>query len=210
MRGNPLLGRREVECPGSIPAYAGEPVCCRLAPAPVGVYPRVCGGTAFRVGDSLAFAGLSPRMRGNPRQPPAARGRPGSIPAYAGEPTRQASGCPMMRVYPRVCGGTPNYDTVALADTGLSPRMRGNLLQPPLQLHNAGSIPAYAGEPQATASTRTARRVYPRVCGGTPHRTRAIMPPSGLSPRMRGNPGSSGRGKASPRSIPAYAGEPAW
>ena len=76
----------------------------------------------------------------------------------------------------------------------------------------------------------TLKRVYPRVCGGTPRRAprtgiaKGLSPrvrgnpelgifqvficTSGLSPRVRGNPSSSGWSGAKIGSIPACAGEP--
>ena len=106
VRGNHALGAGMEIAGGSIPACAGEPRAdcrhCRYAE----VYPRVCGGTHHCEGVTTAFAGLSPRVRGNPLY----RLRSGecrrSIPACAGEP----EGGPVRRrrrqVYPRVCGGT--------------------------------------------------------------------------------------------------------
>ena len=67
MRGNRDTATRSPYTRGSIPAHAGEP--CRPAPSAVTcrVYPRACGGTPcpwFAVWSSW---GLSPRMRGNPK-----------------------------------------------------------------------------------------------------------------------------------------------
>ena len=50
---------------------------------------------------------------------------------------------------------------------GLSPRVRGNLLQKSTLLMGKGSIPACAGEPLAPDSCTSKPAVYPRVCGGT-------------------------------------------
>ena len=52
----------------------------------VKVYPRVCGGTLPANVHARMMQGLSPRVRGNRRNPIC--GRPGarSIPACAGEP----------------------------------------------------------------------------------------------------------------------------
>ena len=67
---------------------------------------------------------------------------------------------------------------------------------------------ASAGEPRTRRIDRRGCRVYPRECGGT----RASVFPTpcvrGLSPRVRGNPGSEGRGGVPAGSIPASAGEP--
>ena len=52
------------------------------------------------------------------------------------------------KVYPRVCGGTRSL-RLLIAPTGLSPRVRGNLLAglPVTAVNQLGSIPACAGEP---------------------------------------------------------------
>ena len=106
VRGNPALppvgaGRRR-----SIPACAGEPIPRDWQRGSAAVYPRVCGGTyADRYTDG-DFAGLSPRVRGNPSRLAQPTASAGSIPACAGEPCRL---------------------TDCRARTGgLSPRVRGN------------------------------------------------------------------------------------
>ena len=86
MRGNRPCAPRHSYRSRSIPAYAGEPAMCAEAFIPVKVYPRVCGGTRLADMQDAVRYGLSPRMRGNQCDPPAARGRRRSIPAYAGEP----------------------------------------------------------------------------------------------------------------------------
>ena len=85
--------------------------------------------------------------------------------------------------------------------------MRGNHAKLSYQLHEQGSIPAYAGEPVLRALIGLDWWVYPRVCGGT-----RPFPPlikvRGLSPRMRGNRRDVVNYFRDIRSIPAYAGEP--
>ena len=49
---------------------------------------------------------------------------------------------------------------------------------------------------------------YPRVCGGTASRAQFSTPLQGLSPRVRGNPGTARLRPVSQGSIPACAGEP--
>ena len=110
----------------SIPACAGEPSartrwCCTGR-----VYPRVCGGTAYAITRQSSGSGLSPRVRGNLRDPAASVPQPGSIPACAGEPAFVAQLSDPEKVYPRVCGGTTMSFISDLVDTGLSPRVRGN------------------------------------------------------------------------------------
>ncbi len=52
--------------------------------------------------------------------------------------------------------------------------------------------------------------VYPRVCGGTPHRPGPSLGASGLSPRVRGNLRRGCSDSRTDRSIPACAGEPGY
>ena len=138
--------------------------------------------------------GLSPRVRGNliryTRGATAGhRGR--SIPARAGEPGTVGCGALPASVDPRACGGTISGAIPDRAGPGLSPRVRGNLveIQPFAQIE--GSIPARAGEPG---------RAWRPVCVGN----RSI-------PARAGEPGT-GRPQMMAhfqhRSIPARAGEP--
>ena len=111
----------------SIPACAGEPVRVVFRDWEQEVYPRVCGGTHFRLPLPPRTNGLSPRVRGNLGMswimPPAI----GSIPACAGEPFCRRTARRRIRVYPRVCGGTSCPAQNAARWGGLSPRVRGNL-----------------------------------------------------------------------------------
>ncbi len=193
---------------GSIPACAGEPRCGRTILWSPTVYPRVRGGTAGPGGRAPEGWGLSPRARGNQAF---SMPRPGffrSIPACAGEPWRKAMFLIMMRVYPRVRGGTWGRTTGFSCREGLSPRARGNPFQAWLASRNMGSIPACAGEPVSRHNFRRRNPVYPRVRGGTviPWSIRTLI--TGLSPRARGNLQRDSAQPGSKRSIPACAGEP--
>ena len=94
------MGRR------SIPACAGEPVAPERYYYPRTVYPRVCGGTENILGLALTSVGLSPRVRGNRLLADLLEDAIGSIPACAGEPRCGHSRAGLIKVYPRVCGGT--------------------------------------------------------------------------------------------------------
>ena len=208
VRGNP--GYNGVAAPGvrSIPACAGEPPGHRPPAGPRQVYPRVCGGTMAWPATASIIVGLSPRVRGNRPHaatlPPLAR----SIPACAGEPRGRWAFRPGIRVYPRVCGGTPDAWTKAASARGLSPRVRGNPAWLPASVLAVGSIPACAGEPRRPLGGDGIGQVYPRVCGGTVRGPMMLLMLAGLSPRVRGNhfPGESPIGAGG--SIPACAGEP--
>ena len=203
VRGNHRPRRRVWQSNRSIPACAGEPSGGANSNPGGEVYPRVCGGTQAGLRRPSPPEGLSPRVRGNPPHPVPARPVPRSIPACAGEPMESAVGLSVLRVYPRVCGGTLDFAQPGSPIDGLSPRVRGNLRTPTRSPGMWGSIPACAGEPHTAEVTwetkgagepstyeRKHRRagVYPRVCGGTQRRTAASAVCGGLSPRVRGNP----------------------
>ena len=172
------------------------------------VYPRVCGGTELGRDRYLDIQGLSPRVRGNrpgDRNGPRA-GR--SIPACAGEPRSTSARLGWWGVYPRVCGGTPLPGGRCACPWGLSPRVRGNLLDNSFRRIGRRSIPACAGEPGPGRCARSSAGVYPRVCGGTMHAIVKTADGEGLSPRVRGNPHPGPDPPRAAGSIPACAGEP--
>ena len=168
----------------------------------------MCGGTAVLRVATLCQSGLSPRVRGNRPAHLCRYGRAGSIPACAGEPQNLMATISEVTVYPRVCGGTETVSKEMQRVWGLSPRVRGNLVESLGDSDGARSIPACAGEPPPGLFRTTRKPVYPRVCGGTPFSTTVTPAATGLSPRVRGNqlkvvPSTYYRG-----SIPACAGEP--
>ena len=165
MRGNRDLARGVGVGVRSIPACAGEPPSHCLQSHGNRVYPRVCGGTLDAQSENGAAHGLSPRVRGNRSAPVASSASTGSIPACAGEPVSDHRRIALIRVYPRVCGGTLRGPQEQSKATGLSPRVRGNHGEPHDVLTHSGSIPACAGEPSISTNAQRATRVYPRVCG---------------------------------------------
>ena len=131
--------------------------------------------------------GLSPRGRGNPQSIVLSRTTSRSIPAWAGEPSYAYSQRRRAGVYPRVGGGTADSQYILGPPYGLSPRGRGNpevLFPPPTP---PGSIPAWAGEPDAEGVSLCTGWVYPRVGGGTLRDQRLAALNKGPSPRGRGN-----------------------
>ena len=209
MRGNPQDDREWLLKAGSIPACAGEPPVALFCGDRFPVYPRVCGGTDINGAVVVGSLGLSPRVRGNRIGLCLRRLDNGSIPACAGEPDRGSSNNHDSSVYPRVCGGTRIGARWRAADTGLSPRVRGNQATGMHPHKMDGSIPACAGEPRRAGILPRRRRVYPRVCGGTVGAYQVSLPEVGLSPRVRGNLEQGVHWGECPGSIPACAGEPA-
>ena len=107
-----------------------------------------------------------------------------------------------------MCGGTFDFCQSGAVNTGLSPRVRGNLLPRDGAGANAPSIPACAGEPVQKHRQTGRVGVYPRVCGGTHIGVSGVVAARGLSPRVRGNPDKTPVSGGPARSIPACAGEP--
>ena len=130
VRGNRPDHIQAVAALGSIPACAGEPSEVAVKIRVVGVYPRVCGGTQLRRPLLRAESGLSPRVRGNPLLVAFPAGLVRSIPACAGEPRLNVIWTRLVKVYPRVCGGTQAIQRAGYYIQGLSPRVRGNHTAP--------------------------------------------------------------------------------
>ena len=152
--------------------------------------------------------GLSPRVRGNHISVVVETNREGSIPARAGEPLVEPADHRHVGVYPRACGGTAAELLGKHLGMGLSPRVRGNQLDPIEQMIGRGSIPARAGEPSSHPRRPRTTRVYPRACGGTIAAAGGAVAGAGLSPRVRGNHDLPLFGILVAGSIPARAGEP--
>ena len=166
------------------------------------------GGTDSRTPRHTDWQGLSPRGRGNQIEPPFSRPSPRSIPAWAGEPSDPYVASDELWVYPRVGGGTKWPYRPTARPAGLSPRGRGNPVLYAVGTGLPGSIPAWAGEPCGRQLCMIARRVYPRVGGGTGKALVRDDVDGGLSPRGRGNPRSKSLSPGWAGSIPAWAGEP--
>ena len=168
----------------------------------------MCGGTPPHDGLQYVVVGLSPRVRGNPPRPLPGRRLVGTIPACAGEPIHEITPEQMQRDYPRVCGGTGACVEMMMESGGLSPRVRGNLVDVALVQEEIGTIPACAGEPSPLKGAKGVQGDYPRVCGGTPYTVTAGEADEGLSPRVRGNPCAIPGWFLYAGTIPACAGEP--
>ncbi len=191
----------------SIPAHAGETLSMWKTGRTAPVYPRPCGGNASVGLCAWSNGGLSPPMRGKPVRRAHHRVGLGSIPAHAGETRRWPGSTARTTVYPRPCGGNSVTGSADVVINGLSPPMRGKLLDEGVRRLCRRSIPAHAGETASTRSDDTAASVYPRPCGGN---TAGLAPPialMGLSPPMRGKRAFRVYPPGQLRSIPAHAGE---
>ena len=148
-------------------------------------------------------------MRGKRADPQRKAAKRRSIPACAGEARWWGRRWFRRRVYPRVCGGSFVHQRGSPAAVGLSPRVRGRPQRKPRPAHRPRSIPACAGEARARNAEPSWQGVYPRVCGGSSMKGAKTTAGEGLSPRVRGKPGSLQGSAYNTRSIPACAGEAA-
>ncbi len=208
VRGNPRGCCSTIVPPRSIPACTGEPRAAQSSRRACGVYPRVYGGTDGYGPLSTPPPGLSPRVRGNPQEPPCPASQDRSIPACTGEPHSAYTNPDSVPVYPRVYGGTLWSALAWTGDYGLSPRVRGNRGERRGKSPSDRSIPACTGEPRASFAPLLNATVYPRVYGGTEDVRRADALITGLSPRVRGNHLLRRLQVGREGSIPACTGEP--
>ncbi len=201
--------------PPSLPGSTRESI------TPAGVDPRVKpegdgkelpggdGSSSPSCPDSIrASRGLFPRVRGNPPTCGCRARTWRPIPACAGQPVPRARPATSRRAYPRVCGATSGRDEHRGQDDGLSPRVRGNLLDRGGQKEQVRPIPACAGQPGSRRDHRHFQRAYPRVCGATLPAGIHDAAGKGLSPRVRGNLGLVKEGARLRGPIPACAGQP--
>ena len=193
---------------GPIPAQAGEPRVRGAGDYNERAYPRAGGGTFTSRNWQTYQTGLSPRRRGNPREPRTLPRRHGPIPAQAGEPIRSTMKACSIGAYPRAGGGTCSTPRAGRIRPGLSPRRRGN--PEPLLYGRTrfGPIPAQAGEPIRCPVRRCSNRAYPRAGGGTILIELVSKHVRGLSPRRRGNQRLVHWAVLRNGPIPAQAGEP--
>ena len=192
----------------SIPAWAGQPTrWCRTCQSQE-VYPRVGGATLVGIAAIVLLTGLSPRGRGNQCIKPNDGLLVRSIPAWAGQPAGFCLEVLEVPVYPRVGGATSAMECEVCLEQGLSPRGRGNLGVIVITLAPTGSIPAWAGQPDAPSGATIGEVVYPRVGGATRTPGGCTLALLGLSPRGRGNPSQDCIRARAGGSIPAWAGQP--
>ena len=193
---------------GSIPAHAGEPYIRSHTKGVEQVYPRARGGAVGGSSPASTMYGLSPRTRGSLIFDPTPKASSRSIPAHAGEPSEARARRAPCTVYPRARGGALYSIPHQRRRAGLSPRTRGSRRRLEPGEHHVRSIPAHAGEPPSSTSPRDTRKVYPRARGGAVAEVNSFALIVGLSPRTRGSRRLPPSASASPRSIPAHAGEP--
>ena len=155
VRGNHIATLPQLLQTRSIPARTGEPWRSSRSIQRLQVYPRAYGGTRIMIEDRKHLDGLSPRVRGNLLLHRCHKCLERSIPARTGEPGAPSTPPKRSRVYPRAYGGTAARLAPGAAVTGLSPRVRGNLLRYASVVPGHRSIPARTGEPRRPVLPRS-------------------------------------------------------
>ena len=130
VRGNRAGAQRLLKLRGPIPVRTGEPHNKPASLSGAGAYPRAYGGTRAEVAAVASELGLSPCVRGNRVRVGQFRVRLGPIPVRTGEPKAKNASLLASWAYPRAYGGTVVGDLLFGVHRGLSPCVRGNLLEP--------------------------------------------------------------------------------
>ena len=206
MRGTRMISSDFLTYLGIIPAYAGNTCWTLSTLRELQDHPRVCGEHLSRHAWSARLAGSSPRMRGTPLQYACRRIRHGIIPAYAGNTSLHDPDSKQLGDHPRVCGEHVDRQSFAVRKWGSSPRMRGTLGFHVIVFHDAGIIPAYAGNTGGTQVIIAAKGDHPRVCGEHDFWAAGVLLGWGSSPRMRGTLRLLISSTQLVGIIPAYAG----
>ena len=208
VRGNRTRVRGSVTSPGPTPARAGQPCERAFIGSQSTAYPRACGATSLTRCAISACEGLPPRVRGNRSTPANRPSTLGPTPARAGQPRPYGQGVVRSRAYPRACGATDDGEPVAMNDSGLPPRVRGNHERSARLNPQQGPTPARAGQPARSARSDTRLWAYPRACGATRCSLHQRTHCRGLPPRVRGNLCGLLLGRVRGGPTPARAGQP--
>ena len=169
-----------------IPACAGNSKIRAISITRAAVHPRVCGEQDRVRARIIRNHGSSPRVRGTGRCPHTLGDLFRFIPACAGNSLVEIKSVLFKPVHPRVCGEQSLCASIAAADSGSSPRVRGTeivgkVIQRPLTVH-------------------------PRVCGEQRTATLQNTDTFGSSPRVRGTVAENNHDRLVRRFIPACAG----
>ena len=153
-RGSQGASRRRGDQVGPIPARAGEPWARGAVSRIREADPRSRGGAGVTGPATQWVQGRSPLARGSRGQIVVAWGGSGPIPARAGEPSQGSGTSPRAQADPRSRGGAAPRSCSRIARSGRSPLARGSHADPAPHPREQGPIPARAGEPQRSRSSR--------------------------------------------------------
>ena len=168
--------------------------------------PAPAGNTTRLKADDPKCAGSSPRLRGTPTFVGEAVRIRRFIPAPAGNTRSTHLIVTTTPVHPRACGEHPGRHSPTNVNTGSSPRLRGTPGTSPDRCARPRFIPAPAGNTLFGGLISNTATVHPRACGEHQATLSMSVSPAGSSPRLRGTPSCSLRGRVPTWFIPAPAG----
>ena len=148
-----------------IPARAGQTRCRSgniLYPPD---HPRACGANLASRRFHNGLSGSSPRVRGKLKGVFAGAGTLRIIPARAGQTRSMSPHSSPYPDHPRACGANENAASVAVAESGSSPRVRGKRRCPRVTSPVNRIIPARAGQTGGGAHRVGRGADHPRACG---------------------------------------------
>ena len=165
MRGKLRTALSDQRYLGLIPAHAGKTRGHNRAHAQGRAHPRACGENALPSRMTRLRSGSSPRMRGKHAGVNAREVGCGLIPAHAGKTHIHVSEHCANAAHPRACGENFPKVWMMLLMMGSSPRMRGKLAAPILDILDVRLIPAHAGKTILRSFDWDEKWAHPRACG---------------------------------------------
>ena len=148
-----------------IPARAGQTGNSTKAPILGPDHPRACGANPVQLTWNCPGTGSSPRVRGKLKGVFAGAGTLRIIPARAGQTRSMSPHSSPYPDHPRACGANENAASVAVAESGSSPRVRGKRRCPRVTSPVNRIIPARAGQTGGGAHRVGRGADHPRACG---------------------------------------------
>ncbi len=175
-----------MQCPGFIPARAGNTSQMFMFSFGPAVYPRSRGEHRVNWKSPPAPAGLSPLARGTLYRDNLRQDQSRFIPARAGNTSSPSARPLRMAVYPRSRGEHKPPFHFPPSKIGLSPLARGTRALRLASIPGRRFIPARAGNTRCPSTIHTPPSVYPRSRGEHNHEAAINGGEVGLSPLARG------------------------
>ena len=193
-------------CGRFIPVLTGNAISKEAMFQPLSVYPRAYGECITRLKIGATTGGLSPCLRGMPTCFRLLRGKTRFIPVLTGNAHPHVEANLHNPVYPRAYGECDLSMGDGIANTGLSPCLRGMRYEINVNQEGSRFIPVLTGNAQPPPWSDNQRPVYPRAygecSGGSPFTVVSV----GLSPCLRGMLISITVVPSTPRFIPVLTG----
>ncbi len=208
-RGSHIQPRRILVYRRCIPTCAGQPDRIGFDKDFIKVYPHLRGAATSSIFPGLFGTGVSPLARGSRELYRSVLFFLGCIPTCAGQPSRTASSCRRITVYPHLRGAARLSVLFAQCVKGVSPLARGSPSHFFLGSRPGRCIPTCAGQPEEAVRERLLKKVYPHLRGAAYPILKQQLYQRGVSPLARGSPSPMRKVNCWRRCIPTCAGQPA-